>query len=54
LASAGKKKTMFAKLARESKLRERRLAKQAGNAARRQPSEIQPARLSDTPTGNDR
>jgi hypothetical protein len=54
MASAGKKKTTFAKLARESKLRERRLAKQAKKAARRQSSEAGPGQLSDTPTRNDR
>jgi hypothetical protein len=52
MASAGKKKTTFAKLARESKLRERRLAKQAKKAARRQSSETGPGQL--TPTRNDR
>jgi hypothetical protein len=53
-ASAGKKKTTFAKLARESKLRERRLAKQAKKAARKQASEVQPTQLSDTLTRDDR
>jgi hypothetical protein len=54
MASSGKKKTTFAKLARESKLRERRQAKEAKKAARRQSSEARPAQLSDRPTGNDR
>jgi len=36
MASSGKKKTTMAKLARESKLRERRLEKQAKKDARRQ------------------
>ncbi len=54
MASGGKKKTTFAKLARESKLRERRQAKQAKKAARKQASQTQPAELSDTPAGNDR
>jgi hypothetical protein len=36
MASSGKKKTTMAKLARESRLRERRLNKQAKKEARRQ------------------
>jgi hypothetical protein len=36
MGSSGKRKTTFAKLARESKLRERRLEKQAKKEARRQ------------------
>ena len=36
MASSGKKKTTMAKLTRESKLRERRLAKQAKKDARKQ------------------
>ena len=36
MASSGKKKTTMAKLARESRLRERRLHKQAKKEARRQ------------------
>lgn len=35
MGSSGKKKTTFAKLARESKLRERRMEKQARKDARR-------------------
>jgi hypothetical protein len=35
MASSGKRKTTFAKLARESKLRERRLEKQARKDARK-------------------
>jgi hypothetical protein len=38
MASSGKKKTTMAKLARESKLRERRVSKQAKKDARRQAS----------------
>jgi hypothetical protein len=38
MASGGKKKTTFAKLAREQKLRERRLDKQAKKDARRRRS----------------
>jgi hypothetical protein len=53
LASSGKKKTTFAKLARESRLRERRLEKQAKKDARKRAAE-QAARLSDTPAADDR
>jgi hypothetical protein len=45
MASSGKKKTTMAKLTRESKLRERRLDKQAKKDARRQA----PADSSDRP-----
>jgi hypothetical protein len=47
MASSGKRKTTFAKLARESRLRERRLEKQAKKDARKQASENQPTQ----PTG---
>lgn len=40
MASAGKKKTTFAKLAREQKLRERRRDKQAKKDARRRDVEL--------------
>ena len=40
MASSGKKKTTFAKLAREQKLRERRLDKQAKKDARKQTTEV--------------
>ena len=43
MASRGKKKTTFAKLARESKLRERRVEKQAKKDARKRAAEGQPA-----------
>jgi len=46
MASTGKKKTTMAKLARESRLRERRLEKQARKLARRQAA-AQPSRPSD-------
>ena len=49
MASSGKKKTTFAKLARESRLRERRLEKQARKDARKRASEEQPSQLSDQP-----
>jgi hypothetical protein len=54
MASRGKKKTTFAKLARESRLRERRLDKQAKKDARKQAAAIQPAQLSERPTGDGR
>jgi hypothetical protein len=44
MASSGKKKTTFAKLAREQKLRERRLDKQAKKDARKRPVEPDPVR----------
>jgi len=47
MASRGKKKTTFAKLARESRLRERRLDKQAKKVARKRLAELQPAQLGD-------
>jgi hypothetical protein len=54
MGSSGKKKTTFAKLARESKLRERRLEKQAKKDARKRASEDQPAQLGDTPAAEER
>jgi hypothetical protein len=42
MASSGKKKTTFAKLAREQKLRERRRDKQAKKDARRAAVETEP------------
>jgi hypothetical protein len=47
MGSRGNKKTTFAKLARESRLRERRLDKQAKKDARKRAAEIQPAQLGD-------
>ena len=49
MASSGKKKTTFAKLAREQKVRERRLDKQAKKDARKRASEVQPTQRGDTP-----
>ncbi len=50
MGSSGKRKTTFAKLARESKLRERRLEKQAKREARKQrASENQPTEIGETP-----
>jgi hypothetical protein len=54
MASSGKKKTTFAKLARESRLRERRLEKQAKKDARKRASENQSPQLIDTPAVEDR
>jgi hypothetical protein len=48
MASSGKKKTTMAKLTRESKLRERRLDKQARKEARKQASALQPDEPGDT------
>ena len=55
MASSGKKKTTMAKLTRESRLRERRLDKQAKKDARKQAAAA--ARLaesSEAPTADDR
>ena len=51
MASAGKKKTTFAKLAREQKLRERRQEKRAKKDARRRATEIDPPPSSDIAPG---
>ena len=48
MASNGKKKTTMAKLTRESRLRERRLDKQAKKDARRQAPAHHPDRPGDT------
>ncbi len=50
MASGGKKKTTFAKLAREQKLRERRRDKQARKDARKLASETDLAPLPDDAT----
>lgn len=47
MASSGKKKTTFAKLAREQKLRERRRDKQAKKEARKATGETDPAGFGD-------
>lgn len=47
MASSGKKKTTFAKLARESRLRERRLDKQARKEARKRAAELGPDPLTE-------
>jgi hypothetical protein len=55
MASGGKKKTTFAKLAREQKLRERRQDKQAKKDARKRAGETDLAPLRDTrPAAADR
>jgi hypothetical protein len=54
MASSGKKKTTFAKLARESRLRERRIEKQAKKNARKRASEIQSPQLTDVPPVEER
>ena len=55
MASGGKKKTTFAKLAREQKLRERRVEKQARKDARKRATEIEPPQSSDAePAVSDR
>ena len=43
MASAGKKKTTFSKLAREQKLRERRRDKQVKKEAERKPRPLRPS-----------
>jgi hypothetical protein len=48
MASGGKKKTTFAKLAREQKLRERRFEKAARKDARKRATEIDPPQSIDT------
>ena len=53
MASSGKRKTTFAKLARESKLRERRLEKQAKKEARKRAAENPPAEPADLPASEE-
>jgi hypothetical protein len=54
MASSGKKKTTFSKLARESRLRERRLEKQAKKEARKRAADTQRPQPSDTQQSEDR
>ncbi len=54
MGSSGKKKTTFAKLARETRLRERRLEKQAKKDARKRAGDVQPTKPADAPAGEDR
>ena len=51
MASTGKKKTTMAKLVRESRLRERRLEKQARKDARKQDAADPPSQPSDRSAG---
>jgi hypothetical protein len=51
MASTGKKKTTMAKLARESRLRERRLEKQARKDARKRAAAHPPGQPGDPSTG---
>jgi hypothetical protein len=54
MASSGKRKTTFAKLARESRLRERRLEKQAKKDARKRTCENQPTEPAGPPAAEER
>jgi hypothetical protein len=54
MASSSKKKTTFAKMNRETAVRERRLRKQAKKDARKQASADHPGPPSDTLSANDR
>jgi hypothetical protein len=55
MASGAKKKTTFAKLAREQKLRERRQDKRAKKEARKQAGAVEQAPFRDVPpAGTDR
>lgn len=54
MASGAKRKTTFAKLARESRLRERRIEKQAKKDARKRASEDQAPRVAGTPATEER
>jgi hypothetical protein len=54
VASSGKRKTTFSKLARESRLRERRVEKQAKKDARKRASENQSPHDSDRPAAEER
>jgi hypothetical protein len=53
MASTGKKKTTMAKLARESRLRERRVEKQARKDARKRAAAHAPGQPSDRSTGGE-
>jgi hypothetical protein len=54
MASSSKNKTTFAKLARETRLRERRLEKQAKKDARKRETEKEPAELTGTRAAEER
>jgi hypothetical protein len=53
MGSSAKKKTTFAKLARESRLRERRLEKQARKDARKRASENASPQPTDAPAAGE-
>jgi hypothetical protein len=53
MASSSKKKTTFAKMNRETAVRERRLRKQAKKDARKQAAAAQPDGQSETPAGDE-
>lgn len=53
MASRSKNKTTFAKLAREGRLRERRMEKQAKKEARKRAAENPPPQAGDTSLGED-
>ena len=53
MASTGKKKTTMAKLARESRLRERRLEKEARKEARKHAAAHPPVQPNDASTGTE-
>ena len=52
MGSSGKRKTTFAKLARESRLRERRVEKQAKKDARKRAAAEQPSQVVEQPAAN--
>ncbi len=52
MASTGKKKTTMAKLSRESRLRERRLEKEARKRARKQAAAHRASQPDDVPPGD--
>jgi hypothetical protein len=54
MASSGKKKTTFAKLDRERRLRERRLDKKAKKDARKRAADPEAPQLANTPAADDR
>jgi hypothetical protein len=54
MASSSKKKTTFAKMNRETAVRERRLRKQAKKDARKQAAAAHPDGQRETPAGDDR
>jgi hypothetical protein len=54
MASTGKKKTTMAKLARESRLRERRVEKEARKQARKQAAAHPPSQPTEPSIGSER